>query len=101
MRTRTINTLLLFSATLTLILLSTALAIALNKPAKAEPNTVTNFICESRGEWSNEHYNVRDAKYRESGEWLITYRDSGKVSLYIQRRGEDCRTEVFPTPAKG
>ena len=57
----------------------------------------TNFVCEMQGKWSNEHYDISNAEWRGNGDWTLTYRDNGSTTRYLQRHGEDCRTESFPT----
>jgi uncharacterized protein YpmB len=65
-------------------------------PAQAAAPSVTNFICQIQGKWSNEHYDVRSAVHQGDGIWELTYRDSGLTTVYVQRHGEDCSSETFP-----
>lgn len=65
---------------------------------EAKPTSVTNFICEINGNWSNEHYNVANARFMGNGAWEISYRDDSPNSVYLQKPGEDCRVEEFPIP---
>lgn len=96
------NTKILFTVLAMLILMMfTIIGYVAGQPIKAEPNTVTNFYCEIAGEWSNHHFDIRSATtYGTEGMWRITYRDSGESTIYLQRRGEDCRVITLPTPAK-
>lgn len=102
MTTRSQNTKIVFFFTLLIIVAFAMWVFWLSTPmtAKAAAPQITNFICQIQGKWSNEHYNIREANYQGDSEWVLTYRDSGKQTVYIQRRGEDCATEIFPLPEK-
>ena len=88
-----------FGAIILMLLLLATLAWLSGHNAKATTKTpfttVTNFVCEIRGELSNEHFHISSATRMTYAQWRIRYADNGTPDTYLQRPGEACRTETY------
>lgn len=82
----------------TIVLLFFMAIFLTNKETQAsEQPMITDFVCEMSGNVSNRHFNIRYATYQGRGDWFLVYADSGNQTTYLQRHGEDCHTESYPT----
>lgn len=74
------------------ILLSLAVVAALVGCEASGPGTKKVFVCESDGELTEQHWDVKQVRYHSAGMYTIYYVD-GEKARYRQYEGETCKVE--------
>lgn len=74
------------------ILLSLAVVAALVGCEASGPGTKKVFVCESDGELTEQHWDVKQVRYYSDGMYNIYYVD-GNEARYRQYEGETCKVE--------
>ena len=74
------------------LILSLAVVAAVAGCEASTPGTKKVFVCESDGELTEQHWDVKEVRYYSSGTYTIYYVD-GEKARYRQYEGETCKVE--------
>lgn len=73
-------------------LFSLAVVAAIAGCEASTPDTKKVFVCESDGELTEQHWDVKQVRYHSAGMYTIYYVD-GEKARYRQHEGETCKVE--------